>query len=126
VNLVLDTHILIWWQANDPKLSTKARAMIFDHDNSIFVSSLSLWEIAIKSALGKLEVEFDQVTQAVEDDGFTILNFTKAHARQVLALAPIHHDPFDRALIAQAFAESMSFITHDKHLQDYGPLIELV
>jgi PIN domain nuclease of toxin-antitoxin system len=126
VKLLLDTHILIWWHENDPKLKAKARDMILEPSNSIFVSSISLWEIAIKNALGKLEVEFEEVTQAIEEDGFTIANFSKVHAREVISLPLIHHDPFDRALIAQAFTESMHFLTHDKILLAYGNLIKLV
>ncbi len=65
-------------------------------------------------------------SRALRDDGFTILNFTEVHAREVRTLVAVHSDPFDRALIAQALAESMAFITHDRHLSGYGSFVHLI
>lgn len=122
---LIDTHMLIWWQQDATELSAKTRAIMLDPSNTIVVSSITLWEIAIKVALGKLVVDFAEVLQAVNDDGFGLLNFTPTHAGHVRSLPAIHRDPFDRALIAQALAEQMQFLTHDDLISSYGTFVEL-
>ena len=122
---LIDTHMLIWWQQDATELSAQARAIMLNPSNTIVVSSITLWEIAIKVALGKLVVDFEDVLQAVNDDGFGLLSFTPTHASHVQSLPGIHRDPFDRALIAQALAEQMQFLTHDGLISSYGTLVEL-
>ena len=122
---LIDTHMLIWWQQDAAELSAKARAIMLDPSNTIVVSSITLWEIAIKVALGKLDTDFDEVLRAIDDDGFALLSFTPTHATHVRSLPAIHRDPFDRALIAQALAEQMQFLTHDGLVSSYGTFVEL-
>lgn len=121
---LIDTHMLIWWQQDAAELSAKARAIMLDSSNTIVVSSITLWEIAIKVALGKLDTDFDEVLRAIDDDGFALLSFTPTHATHVRSLPAIHRDPFDRALIAQALAEQMQFLTHDGLVSSYGAFVE--
>ena len=122
---LIDTHMLIWWQQDAAELSAKARAIMLDDGNTIVVSSITLWEIAIKLALGKLDTDFNEVLRAIDDDGFALLSFTPTHATHVRSLPAIHRDPFDRALIAQALAEQMQFLTHDGLVSSYGAFVEL-
>ncbi|MCA1599041.1 MAG: type II toxin-antitoxin system VapC family toxin [Chloroflexi bacterium] len=126
MRLLLDTHILLWWLNDDPRLSIQADALIADQANEVFVSPLSLWEIAIKSRLGKLRADVDEVWWTALESGCTPLPFTLEHAAEVARLPDHHHDPFDRALVAQARAEPMRLITHDKVVAAYGESVLLV
>jgi len=126
VRLLLDTHILLWWLDDDPRLSIQADALIADQTNEVFVSPLSLWEIAIKSRLGKLRADIDEVQRMTLESGFVPLPFTLEHAAEVARLPDHHHDPFDRALVAQARTEPMRLITHDKMVAAYGESVLLV
>ena len=126
MRLLLDTHILLWWLNDDPRLSIQADALIADQANEVFVSPLSLWEIAIKSRLGKLRADVDEVWRTALESGFAPLPFTLEHAAEVARLPDHHHDPFDRVLIAQARTEPMRLITHDKVVAAYGESVLLV
>ena len=126
MRLLLDTHILLWWLADDPVLPTGARALIADPANAVFVSPMTLWEIAIKARLGKMDADVDDVRAAATDGGFIPLPFTADHASEVARLPSHHRDPFDRALVAQARREPMRFLTHDVTLVAYGESILLV
>jgi PIN domain nuclease of toxin-antitoxin system len=130
VKLLLDTHVALWAVVNDSRLSAKARRMILDDDNDLIVSAASVWEIAIKYALGlKMAdrpgggaVPFDG-TEAVRffrEAGFAMLPVTARHAAAVESLPPIHADPFDRMLVAQAFAEPLGLLTGDPKVLAYG------
>ena len=112
MRLLLDTHALLWWLADDAALAQAARAAIADGGNEVFVSAASAWEIAIKHELGKLDVPQD-LTEAIDSAAFTGLPITIEHARLAGALSPHHRDPFDRMLIAQAQAESLTIVTRD-------------
>ncbi len=125
-DLLLDTHILLWWQADDPALSKKARRLIADADRRVVVSALSLWEIAIKSGRGKLTADARLVRDAILDDGFELLGFSASHALEVAALPAIHNDPFDRGLIATARADGLSLVTSDELLKGYGAGVMMV
>lgn len=118
MQVILDTHICLWCLADDPKLSQKARDLI-QNANLVFVSSASLWEIANKHALGKLSVSADFVKKAMEQSGATFLPVMPEHCLALATLPPIHSDPFDRMLIAQAITEPLHLITHDEKLQGY-------
>lgn len=119
MNLLLDTHALLWWLADDPVLSDVAAAVISDEDNRVFVSAASAWEISIKSALGKLDVPHD-LLGAVADSDLEPLAITFEHASAAGALPPIHRDPFDRMLAAQAAIEQLTIVTSDPVIGRYA------
>jgi PIN domain nuclease of toxin-antitoxin system len=116
---LLDTHALLWWLRDDDALSAPARALIADPETEPLASSVSVWEIAIKSALGKLEAH-DELLDAIVDDGFTWLPVSHEHAWAVRKLPHHHGDPFDRLLIAQALIESVPLVSADARLDAYG------
>ena len=118
MRLLLDTHALLWWLA-DEGLVTEARDAIADPANLVAVSAVSAWEISIKKALGKLAAP-DDLEQQVQQGGFLPLPISIAHAIAAGQLARHHEDPFDRMLIAQAFAEGLTIVTRDKRFADYG------
>ena len=116
---LLDTHALLWTLTEPRKLSTLARAALEDAQNDVFVSPVSVWEIAVKRALGKLQAP-DNLEASIKDQGFTPLSLTFFHAEQAGALPPHHGDPFDRMLVAQAQAEGLILVTRDARLPLYG------
>ena len=117
-NLILDTHILLWWLAGSRQLSARARTTIAAAD-TVHVSAASAWEIAIKRSRGKLHFEGD-LDEQISLNGFRSLPITARHAWEAGHLPWHHADPFDRMLIAQALAESMTLVTGDKSLGAYG------
>ena len=119
MNLLLDTHVLIWALENNPALSDKARKAIIDGGNMVFVSAASVWEISIKTAMGKLEVP-DNLIEEIEIHRFTQLSINSDHAKLAGELPPIHKDPFDRMLIAQADIEKLTLVTQDKQIKKYN------
>lgn len=118
MKLILDTHILLWWWDDSPKLPQEARDLIADLDNEVFVSAVSITEIAVKKSIGRLEVD-DDFAQGIEDDGFTELPLTAAHGGRLAQLPLIHRDPFDRMLVVQAQAEDATLITVDEKVRQY-------
>lgn len=126
MSLLLDTHILLWWLADDKRLNHKARAMLLDTEAVVYVSVASLWEIVIKTASGKLRVDIGAVRASIDSEEFIVL---PVHAKHVDSLArlPLHHaDPFDRILVAQTLSEPLRLLTHDKQLEAYGGTILLI
>ena len=126
MKLLLDTHILIWALNEDPRLPDKAKEMILDEDNTIYYSSISLWEVAIKHAKYPNEVEFtgEELSGFCQEAGFLPVEMRDKHVFALETLtresgAPPHHDPFDRMLIAQAKVEHLLFVTHDSLLPYY-------
>ena len=119
MRLLLDTHVLLWWLADDRRLGARARALISNADNSVYVSAASAWEISIKRALGKLKAP-PSLDGSVEEAGFEKLSIEFQHAERAGALPPLHSDPFDRMLIAQALLEDLVLVTGDKSLAEYG------
>ena len=117
MRLLLDTHALLWWLA-DEGLSESARGLIADPDNQVAVSAASAWEISIKKALGKLAAP-DDLEQQVAENGFDPLPITIAHGIAAGALPRHHEDPFDRMLIAQARAEGLTIVTRDSRFKAY-------
>ena len=117
---LLDTHTLIWFLADSPELSTKAREAICSNED-IFASYISLWEMAIKKSLGKLRFQysFKEVVQMCHDEHIQLLNITGTDLDNLDNLPFIHRDPFDRMLICQAKAESMMLLTHDALIPGY-------
>ena len=126
MRLLLDTHILLWWLADDSALPARADLLIADRANEAFVSPISLWEIAIKAHLGKIVADVDEIRAAAAASGFTPLPFTDEHAVAIAHLPDHHRDPFDRALIAQAHVEPLYLITHDQMVATYSGNILLV
>lgn len=119
MTLLLDTHALLWWLADDPQLPVVAREAIREPRQLVYVSAVSAWEITVKKALGKLEVP-DEWVSAVDAEGFRRLEITWNHALEVGRLADVHRDPFDRLLVAQARIEGMTLVTGDERIRSYG------
>ena len=120
--LLLDTHILLWLMEDNPKLSRRARSLMLNAAE-VFVSSVSVWEIAIKSRLGKLEEDPEMIVEKLEAAGLRELDVTYRHALATSKLPPVHADPFDRLLIAQAIVEPMHLLTADAKLTAYSQLV---
>ena len=117
MNLLLDTHILLWWLADDPTLPRWAARPIADPDNAVLVSAASVWEISIKQAIGRLEAP-DDLLEALGAD-FATLSMTAAHAVAAGRLPAHHADPFDRMLIAQARIEGLTLVSVDRRFGQY-------
>jgi PIN domain nuclease of toxin-antitoxin system len=117
VTLLLDTHVFLWWRADDRRLGRAARTAIVEAD-VVFVSAASAWEAAIKATLGRLRYP-DTIEAGVEASGFEKLPITLAHAELAARLPPHHADPFDRMLVAQAKAEGLTLVTHDRTFEAY-------
>lgn len=123
MQLLLDTHALLWWLADLPLLGSTARKQIANPDNQVLVSAASAWEIEIKRALGKLVAPTD-LQSAIADAQFEILPMTMAHCIAAARLPPHHQDPFDRMLIAQAVEEHLTIVTRDRAFATYDvPLL---
>ena len=127
MNLLLDSHVLIWTLTEDERLCEKARQLILDPDNVIYYSTASIWEIAIKHANHPDEIEFSgkELSAFCREAGFLQLEIRDKHVYALETLvrsedARPHKDPFDRILLAQAKAENMSFLTHDALILDYN------
>ncbi len=118
VRLLVDTHILLWWLADDPALPGSARAALTSGRNDPLVSAISIAEISIKSSLGKLTAPAN-IWSASLDAGFEGLPFTGAHQAELANLPWHHRDPFDRMLIAQARVEGVNLVTVNSRFADY-------
>lgn len=122
MKLLLDTHVFLWFIMGSSHLSADARALIEDESNRKFISVASLWEIAIKSSIGKLSLSapFDQlIPQQLSSNGFELLPIEIAHLAAVATLPFHHRDPFDRLLIAQAVTEKMPVVSSDSAFDAY-------
>ncbi|MBM4154337.1 MAG: type II toxin-antitoxin system VapC family toxin [Lentisphaerae bacterium] len=119
MNLLLDTHVVLWWLADAPELGAGARDAIADRANIVHVSAATAWEIVVKRALGKLEIP-DRWEQALAEEPFSQLAVSWRHALQVGKLPDVHRDPFDRLLVAQAIVEGLTLVTRDEVLNRYG------
>ena len=120
--MLLDTHIFLWWLFDDPKLSQTLRTIIGNPDQTIFVSSASVWEIAIKYRLGKLpkaKSVAQNVPNWIDQAGFTPLSVTPEHAQLAGSWRQAHRDPFDRMLAVQAKLEKIALATVDTALLDF-------
>lgn len=122
MRLLLDTHIFLWLNADDPKLTKKARKLI-DEAQEIFVSSVVFWELAIKIGRGDLAADLEELKSALYSNAFTLLPITVEHACATATLAWHHKDPFDRLLVAQAITEPLRLMTADHQLEPYSDLI---
>ena len=124
MRILLDTHIALWAVVGSKRLAPQARGLILAA-NEVFVSVASLWEIAIKHGLGKgdMPISSAQAFQAFGDAGYTLLSIRPEHALAVERLAPIHNDPFDRMLVAQALTEPLTLVTRDALVASYSAAI---
>lgn len=121
MKILLDTHILLWWLSDSPKLPTRAKQLIISlPERHIHVSIASLWEIVIKQDKGKLEGDINSIFDEIKKEGFLLLPILENHICSLQGLPAHHSDPFDRILIAQAMAESFLLLTHDGQLSAYG------
>lgn len=124
IRLLLDTQILLWALAGHRRLPREARRLIDDHES--IVSAASIWEIAIKVSIGRLDADPAAVQQALDPSGFEELAVTGEHAARVVQLPPHHRDPFDRLLVAQSLVEQLVLLTTDSQLAAYGSLVRVV
>jgi PIN domain nuclease of toxin-antitoxin system len=125
MRILLDTHIFLWLATDDRKAKKSLRAQI-ESATEVYVSAASVWEVAIKHALGKLDGDPVAFHQAIEAFGFRELPITGEHTLAVAKLPPIHKDPFDRLLIAQAITEPLTLLTADSMLAEYTELVHVV
>jgi PIN domain nuclease of toxin-antitoxin system len=125
VKFLLDTHLLLWIAGNSERLSEGIRNELIDPANEFIFSAASLWEISIKRALGREDFRVDPraLRQGLLDNGYRELPITSEHAVSIDALPPLHKDPFDRLLLAQALTEGVTLLTVDEQLARYsGPV----
>ncbi|WP_103509956.1 type II toxin-antitoxin system VapC family toxin [Streptomyces sp. SM13] len=113
----LDTQVILWWLADSGELSDQAKELL-DTEPPVHLSAVSAWEIAVKQSLGKLDGP-DDLPERVRDSQFTTLPITAGHGARAGTPPPLHRDPFDRILVAQAQIEGMTIITRDKWIQQY-------
>jgi len=120
MRVLLDTHALLWWLTDGPDLSKPAREVIADPDSVVFVSAVSLWEISVKSAAGRIDTGTVDLPEEVASGGFLDLPINSHHAWQAGQLPRHHGDPFDRLLAAQALRERLVCVTRDDAFAEYG------
>ncbi|MDQ5908886.1 MAG: hypothetical protein QG599_979 [Pseudomonadota bacterium] len=127
MRILLDTHIFLWVTMDAPQLTPSARALI-QEAHEVYVSAASIWEIAIKSAIGKIEADAEEMAEAIELSGFIELPITSRHTAKVAKLPFLnrHKDPFDRLLVAQSMVEPLVLVTVDPKIVAYGGLTQKI
>jgi PIN domain nuclease of toxin-antitoxin system len=128
MKILPDSHLLVWYFAQSEKLPNSARLLMAATENQLFFSSASIWELTIKFVAGRSDFTFPPsvLRKSLLDNGFTEVPITSKHGLGVANLPPIHKDPFDRILIAQAIAEDMVLMTSDETIAQYEGPIQLV
>jgi PIN domain nuclease of toxin-antitoxin system len=128
MRLLLDTQLAFWWQTGHPKLPEEARTLVENSVEPVYVSRISLWEMAIKTSIGKLRVDLPMFAAQVEVIGFSWLPIENEHVLCVakLPLFDDHKDPFDRLLVAQSLSEPLILLTTDVKLARYGGVVRVV
>ena len=133
MRLLLDTHIVLWYIADDPRLNDNAKTWISSGENAVYYSLVSLWEVAIKhqNNMRAMPLSDEEFAEYAERSGMRPLGLSREHIAALKTLrrdasVKEHHDPFDRMLICQAKVENMLFMTHDRILQGYGEACVLV
>ena len=122
MKLLIDTHALLWWAQGDPRLSERARALMSDTDNDLWISMASVWELSIKVGLNKLRLKdsvVSMIRRLVADEGFQLMTIQLTHFEALADLEHHHRDPFDRMLVAQARLEEHSIVTKDDMIGKY-------
>ncbi len=127
MRLLLDTHLVLWWEMGSPKLPVALKTLV-DEADAVFISQVSLWEIAIKVSIGKLRLNIEQFAGNIKKHGFEWLDIRNAHLLAVatLPLFDDHRDPFDRLLVAQSRSEPLLLLTADKRLTRYGEIVRVL
>jgi PIN domain nuclease of toxin-antitoxin system len=128
VKLLADSHILLWAAASPGRLSNSAHALLSDPENELYFSAANIWEIALKNALGRADFQIDAIAlqQGLLENGYRELPIMSTHGLAAAELPPIHKDPFDRILIAQAATEQMLLLTSDLTVAKYQGPVRLV
>ena len=126
--VLLDTHLLLWAGLEPERLSDEARTLISDTGNDLFFSAASVWEMSIKSALRRDDFSLDPyvLRRSLLQNGYAEVAIEGSHAAAVRDLPPLHRDPFDRVLVAQARCEGMTLLTSDARVAEYGAPVRLV
>jgi PIN domain nuclease of toxin-antitoxin system len=119
LTLLLDTHVLLWWLADDRRLKPPERHAIADREALVYVSAVTMWEIAIKRSVGRLDVDLEALERELEASAMIELPVRWRHAKGTAALPRHHDDPFDRLLVAQSQAEGLVLVTYDVAFRDY-------
>ena len=119
MRILLDTHILLWQMADDPRLSADIRTILGNPDHTKIVSDVSLWEVAVKIRTGKLKVDIAEIEQEIRYNEYERLAILRRHIVRLVDVPVIHRDPFDHLLIAQAQAEGLAVLTLDRKFRDY-------
>ena len=122
MRLLLDTHVALWALRDDEQLSAKARELIVDPENALLVSAATVWEISLKHAFKRADMPISgsEAIGYFREAGYELIPISATHAALVGTLPPVHADPFDRMLVAQARAESAHLLTHDRLIAKYG------
>ena len=128
MRLLLDTHLVIWWEVNHPRLPAAVTQWVRDEAEVVFISRASLWEIAIKVSNGRLKMDVQKFSDNVEKQGFVWLDIKNEHLLAVAGLPVFedHRDPFDRLLVAQSQTEPLVLLTADSRLARYGSTVRVV
>lgn len=128
MKLLLDTHLLLWAAVLPDRVPDLARSMINSPDNELFFSAASIWEVAIKRGLGRSDFQVDPrlLRRGLLDNGYSELPVGSEHAVEIDCLPPIHKDPFDRILVAQATVEGITLLTSDASVAQYPGPVRLV
>ena len=121
MRFLLDTHVFLWWLAGDDRLKKAEREAIRDPENDVYLSAASIWEIVIKQGLGRLRVP-ESASVAALRLGLQPLPITFEHAEAMATLPPLHADPFDRILLAQARTETLTLVSYDSTIRVYPAL----
>lgn len=119
----MDSHVLLWWADGSPQLGARARALLATDGARLFVSAASWWEISIKKAHGRLNVDLSGLGRELTIRSIDLVDIKFAHAEVAANLPPIHGDPFDRMLVAQATVEDLRLLTRDRQLKAYGSAV---
>ena len=125
MNLLVDSHIVLWLLNEPQRLPSNVIRMLASPENELFVSSLSIFECMIKVQIGKLRIPPD-VVEKIRSQRMRILDFNERHATEVLNLPLYHRDPFDRGLLAQARADALTFVTSDETLDKYKSKVDIM
>lgn len=128
MRLLVDTHLLLWAAFAPERLPPEAASLLADEANTPVFSAASVWEVAIKAGLGRPDFTVDAgaLRRGLEDNGYEPLAITPAHACAVATLPPLHRDPFDRMLVAQALVEGLPLLTADTALGGYPGMVRVV
>jgi PIN domain nuclease of toxin-antitoxin system len=128
VKYLLDTHLLLWTAGQPEHLSSTARSIIDDASNELIFSAANLWEVVIKSGLGRTDFQTDAriLRRGLLDNGYSELAITSEHVIALATLPPLHKDPFDRILVAQSTTEGVTLLTSDPLVAQYPGLVRLV